>query len=646
MSDMIEKAGKRSASAQTAYLNHFAPGSMPNDLIHRFLPCSPFYELWVFYLDFLDTGDVGSVWEASRKTELLRSTYHLCLKIPLENVESLWVQYEAFEMSVDTFGANRLLSLQARIMLRQLAKHLAGLDINGSQSDIFLPPATFSGPELELIGRWKAVFSWTASVGRAEEGLLILEAGLEANPDSFALTYTYAELLEKAQLETGTRNFCEIRRLCERFVGVLRDQLVLARSQNSQEDLLELKKQYTNAWINYLRFIHAGNVEYIGWELYEWAVITQYRCDPQDGHMLAVQTFETGMERHASNATYILSYLGFLLTSNDQNDARALFERVILMFIPQEAKPVCEYCQAQAQYQYADLEACLDLQRRMAEVYPDADASAFVVSDLNKSFLPNFKLFQQLPQSTISMPNASPTGACVSDSTLHPDHHGDIVEETALLLSTYHQYLNTGYSLAQDLERVKLEFRAFKHSVQGASTYKSATPCIELTSADLQLHKLQTEDTTSHNLKDAVMQVQLQRSAVENTLKLLAQKYDRKNLEAAACTHRALISQARWSAHDARKSQADKNETSEGNNFESKFYALVRGELKLVELKLEALASHLTPLHVDFNLLLADYHMAELQLALVSLRATPGDLGVLVGLTVIVLLLLFFAMCR
>ncbi|KAJ7188221.1 hypothetical protein C8R46DRAFT_1205404 [Mycena filopes] len=239
------------------------------------------------------------------------------------------------------------------------------------------------------------------------------------------------------------------------------------------------------------------------------------------------------------------------------------------------------------------------------------------------------------------MLNASPTGVCASDSTLHPDHNGDIVEETALFLSTYHKYLNTGYSLVQDLECVKLEFRAFRHSVQGASTCKSARPCIELTSVDLQLLKL---DTTSHNWKDAVMQAQLQRSAVENTLKLLVQKYE--TLEGVVCERRALITQARWSAHVARKSQADKNETSELNDFESKFYALVRGELKLVELKLEALASQLTPLHVDFRLLLADYEMAELQLALVSLRAIPGDLGVLVGLTVIVLLLLFFAMCR
>ncbi|KAJ7177722.1 hypothetical protein C8R46DRAFT_888145 [Mycena filopes] len=480
--DALLKQYPDTASAQIAYLNHFALGSTVTGLIHihRFLLSSPSCELWDFYLGYvrrmnppsllssranvreayefaaknighdhksgpmwaqylqvLDTGDVGGVWEASTRTELLRSTYHRCLRIPLENVESLWVQYEAFETNVDASAASRLLDdlwpahMQACIVLRQLVEHLAGLDITSGQLDICLPaPATFSGQELELIGRWKEylkweegnplaiqekdndllllrirmayrkavirmryypefwfrAFSWSASVGRTEEALAILKAGMQANPDSFALTYAYAELLEKTQLETGTRNFCEIHLVYERFVGVLRDQLVLARRQNGQEELPELEKQYTNAWINYLRFIRraeghrafhdafesvkAGNDEYIGWELYEWAAVTQYRCDPQDGRAIAVRTFETGLARYGSNATYILSYLGFLLTVNDANDARALFKRVIGTFTPQQAKPIWEHW-SRSQYEFGDLEACLDLERRMAKVYPN-----------------------------------------------------------------------------------------------------------------------------------------------------------------------------------------------------------------------------------------------------------------------------------
>ncbi|KAJ7153699.1 hypothetical protein C8R46DRAFT_1227997 [Mycena filopes] len=450
------------APVQIAYLKLFATAAttLPvQELINRFLPLSPSFELWAFYLGyirrtnppslpssrdnvrrayefsvtrighdpqsgpmwaeylrFLHTGEVTSWWEASQKTDMLRSTYQRC-------------------MAVDEIAGERFLRdlrpahMQARIVLRELAGHIAGLGINCTQSSLPLPhPATFSRQEIELIGRWKAylkweegnplaiqedllnvriqtvyrkaviwmryypeiwfrAFSWTASVGGPDEGLLILQAGLDANPDSFALTYAYAEALEEAQLDTGTRDFSAIHRVYERFLGVLRDQLTHARRETPQQELADLKKQYTNAWINYMRFtgrteghkachdafqsMHTGNDEYIGWELYEWAAITRYRCQcAEGGQTAAVRIFETGMERYESNATYIVSYLGFLLTVNAKNDARDLFDRIIRTFTAQEAKPIWEHW-ARSHCEHDDLKARLDFERRMAEIYPD-----------------------------------------------------------------------------------------------------------------------------------------------------------------------------------------------------------------------------------------------------------------------------------
>ena len=50
-------------------------------------------------------------------------------------------------------------------------------------------------------------------------------------------------------------------------------------------------------------------------------------------------------------------------------DARALFERVIGNFPPENARPLWERW-ARYEYQYGDLEAALKLEKRMAEVYP------------------------------------------------------------------------------------------------------------------------------------------------------------------------------------------------------------------------------------------------------------------------------------
>ncbi|KAJ7182033.1 Suf-domain-containing protein [Mycena filopes] len=496
------------ASAQTMYLKHFTKSHDTQDaeeLFQKFLPTSASIELWNSYLtvvrhknthttraiarenigkafefavknighdrdsgpmwaeyiQFLNAAEGSSAWDASQKVEVLRKTYHRCVQIPLDNVESLWSQYEAFEMGLNKTTAKKFLTdlspahMHARAVLRQLTIYCRGL---GMQPGFFLPaPATFCPQELQLISHWKTylkweegnplgieealllsrvriayrkavirmryypeiwfmAYSWTTSVGRSKEALPILEAGLEANPDSFALTYTYAELLEKAQLEQD-RDFTEIHAVYERFLGVLRVELArltaaatnsptkapngdasdpeaapaapltaeeLAERKRNQEELLDLKKQYSNAWNNYMRFARraqgykaarevfgkARKDKYIGWEVYETAAMMENRCNLEDGRIVATRIFETGMKTYSTDATYVLSYLGFLLTVNDENNARALFERVIGTFTPEEARPIWERW-SRSQCQYDDLEAVLELERRMAEVYPN-----------------------------------------------------------------------------------------------------------------------------------------------------------------------------------------------------------------------------------------------------------------------------------
>ncbi|KAJ7707166.1 hypothetical protein B0H16DRAFT_1311703, partial [Mycena metata] len=165
---------------------------------------------------------------------------------------------------------------------------------------------------------WFMAYSWTTSVGRKDKGLAILKAGLDANPAR--------HLLEKSQLTKDHRDFTEIHSVYERFFGVL------CRKKN-QEELPELKKQYSNTWINYMRLAHraqghktcrdvfgkARKDEYIGWEVYEAGAMTEYRCNLEDRRLVAARIFETGMKKHSSHSTYVLSHLGFLLTVNDEN---------------------------------------------------------------------------------------------------------------------------------------------------------------------------------------------------------------------------------------------------------------------------------------------------------------------------------------
>ncbi|KAJ6473229.1 hypothetical protein C8R45DRAFT_835566 [Mycena sanguinolenta] len=505
--DALLKQYPNTASAQTAYLKHFLDRSTYNDaeeLLNKFLRTSPAVELWKFYLDyvrrvnngpatrdtmrkaydfalnhvgqdrdsgpiwaeyiqFLNAGESSNTWENQQKMDALRKVYHRAVQTPLENVEQLWTQLEAFETGLNKITAKKFMSelspahMQARTVLRQLNTHLQGLG-NNNTNGIFLPaPATFSAQERELIKRWKSylkweegnpleieekdratfisrvekvyrkavirmryypeiwfmAYSWTASVGKNDDALSILKAGLEANPESFALTYAYAEQLEKAELKKDQRDFSVVHSVYERFFSVLRANLARltalaappevsaedtkeengSQGSNSsasgpnkhyQDELSERKKLYSNAWINYMRFARraqgqttcretfskARKDEYVGWEVYEAAAMTEYRCNLEDGRLVASRIFENGMKKFGTDVAYVLAHLSFLLTINDENNARALFERVVPTFTPTEAKPIWERW-SRSQYQYDDLEAVLELERRMAEVYPN-----------------------------------------------------------------------------------------------------------------------------------------------------------------------------------------------------------------------------------------------------------------------------------
>ena len=112
----------------------------------------------------------------------------------------------------------------------------------------------------------------------------------------------------------------------------------------------------------------------------------EYHCGNKDVEV-AGRIFERGMELFGGEPEYVLRYLNFLLSINDENsgciycclscpinvsyftDARALFERVIGTLQSEKARPLWERW-ARYEYQYSDLAAVQRLERRMSEAYP------------------------------------------------------------------------------------------------------------------------------------------------------------------------------------------------------------------------------------------------------------------------------------
>jgi cleavage stimulation factor subunit 3 len=90
------------------------------------------------------------------------------------------------------------------------------------------------------------------------------------------------------------------------------------------------------------------------------------------------------MKQFALDVEFVVRYLGFLISINDDtskcagakrihklstaSDARALFESVISSFTPEKARPLWERW-ARYEYHFGDFVATQRLEKRIAEVY-------------------------------------------------------------------------------------------------------------------------------------------------------------------------------------------------------------------------------------------------------------------------------------
>ena len=98
--------------------------------------------------------------------DALRKVYHRAVQIPLDNVERLWQELEAFETNLNRITAKKFMAdlspahMQARTVLRQLVNHVGAIYPPNS-SEIYLPSLPkFDASERALVGKWKAYLKW------------------------------------------------------------------------------------------------------------------------------------------------------------------------------------------------------------------------------------------------------------------------------------------------------------------------------------------------------------------------------------------------------------------------------------------------------------------------------------------------------
>ncbi|KAG9027591.1 mRNA 3'-end-processing protein rna14 [Tulasnella sp. JGI-2019a] len=258
-------------------------------------------------------------------------------------------------------------------------------------------------------------FNTLMAMSKTDEASAVLKQGIEARPSSFVLTFALAEFMETqknlpaahaaydALIATLSKNLDSLDAQIKSEVDDARAS-VLQNGQNGatddstpavieaedrarkvrerrNKDLEAAKSELGIVWIMLMRFARraegpkparvifakARRDKWSAWCVYEAAALMEYHCTKAP--VVAINIFEAGLKVFADDVEYVTRYLAFLININDDNNARALFERVIGTFPPVKGRPLWERW-ARYEYHFSDLAATQKLEQRMAEAFP------------------------------------------------------------------------------------------------------------------------------------------------------------------------------------------------------------------------------------------------------------------------------------
>ncbi|KAE8226512.1 hypothetical protein CF319_g912 [Tilletia indica] len=279
---------------------------------------------------------------------------------------------------------------------------------------------------------WYSASSYYSGIGRSDEAVEWLKNGMEACPGSFLLSFAFVDLQESrkqtsecsaildallldvhgkiearqakvqeacsaidAEGEALRAALLEAKRKTGAVEDIVGEERELERQQEEKRsarkkaieeearpEIDELKESSALIWIKHMQFLRraegirpcraqfgkARKSPYCTWQVWEANALIEYHCSKDKS--VATKVFELALKTFGGDEAFVARYLEFLITINDDSNARALLERVIPTFPPERARPIWDKW-AEYEYAFGDLESIQKMETRLAETYPD-----------------------------------------------------------------------------------------------------------------------------------------------------------------------------------------------------------------------------------------------------------------------------------
>ncbi|KAJ5155627.1 RNA-processing protein HAT helix [Penicillium capsulatum] len=246
--------------------------------------------IWTDYVDFIRSGPGsvgGSGWQDQQKMDMLRKAYQKAICVPTQAVNTLWKEYDQFEMGLNKLTGRKFLQEQSSSYMTARSSYT---ELQNITRDLIrtslprLPPVPGSDGDAEFaqqVDIWKRWLAWERGDplvlkeddpaafesrvvyvykqalmalrfvpeiwfdaaefnflnNKDNEGNELLKQGMEANPESCLLTFKRADRLEMASdaEQDSAKRAAKVREPYDALLDSLYELINKARTQEAQD---------------------------------------------------------------------------------------------------------------------------------------------------------------------------------------------------------------------------------------------------------------------------------------------------------------------------------------------------------------------------------------------------------------------------
>lgn len=329
------------------------------------------------YIQFLKEREVDGSYLDSQKITAVRKAYQEGVMNPMFHIDTLWKEYINYEQSISPIIAEKMVQDRSRdhMNARRVAKEWEVI-IRGLNRSWPAVPPSFTPEELRQIEIWRKYIQWEKSNPlRTENNLVIMKRVTYAYKQCLLcfghhpnVWHEYASYLEEQikslndkEAELSKKLLKEETTLFERAIrGLMKHNLLIhfayadfEEIRNDRKKALEIYNNLIEAgkddeqidltlvYIQLMRFTRrteglrpargifkrARGEKRCSYHIYTAAALMEYSCTKDQA--IACKTFELGLKKFNDCPDYILSYIHFMNSLNEENNTRVLFERVL-----------------------------------------------------------------------------------------------------------------------------------------------------------------------------------------------------------------------------------------------------------------------------------------------------------------------------